>query len=254
MPKLLKFLAFDTSTDRMSVAVTDGVRVWQHSGPGGAQASTTLIPAILALLAESGMALGEMDAVVFGRGPGSFTGLRTACAVAQGLAFGASHGAGIAVLPIDTLMAVAEEARFQQAGATAPADAPVTVTALLDARMDEMYVQSYEFGRGLCTPLKHCELIRPENLLLEPSARLLAGNVFDVYAARLPAGLAALPCVAAFPTATALLRLAPALAAAGQCVPAAQALPLYVRDKVAQTTDERAQAKAKTALAAALER
>ena len=57
MPQFLKFLAFDTSTDRMSVAVTDGVRSWQHSGPGGAQASTTLIPAILALLAEAGLAL-----------------------------------------------------------------------------------------------------------------------------------------------------------------------------------------------------
>ncbi|MEO6320956.1 MAG: tRNA (adenosine(37)-N6)-threonylcarbamoyltransferase complex dimerization subunit type 1 TsaB [Polaromonas sp.] len=244
MPKPLKFLAFDTSTDRMSVAVTDGARVWQHDGPGGAQASTTLIPAILALLAESGLALGEMDAIAFGRGPGSFTGLRTACAVAQGLAFGANHGAGIAVLPIDTLMAVAEEARFQQAGAMASTQAPLTIMALLDARMDEMYVQSYEFNSGLCTSILHCELIRPENLVPGPSAQLLAGNVFGVYAGRLPAGLAALPCVHALPTATALLRLAPALAAAGQCVDAGQALPLYVRDKVAQTTEERAQIKA----------
>ena len=244
MPKPLKFLAFDTSTDRMSVAVTDGARVWQHDGPGGAQASTTLIPAILALLAESGLALGEMDAIAFGRGPGSFTGLRTACAVAQGLAFGANHGAGIAVLPIDTLMAVAEEARFQQAGAMAATNAPLTIMALLDARMDEMYVQSYEFNSGSCAPILHCELIRPENLVPGPSAQLLAGNVFGVYAGRLPAGLAALPCVHALPTATALLRLAPALAAAGQCVDAGQALPLYVRDKVAQTTEERAQIKA----------
>ncbi|MBH2020425.1 MAG: tRNA (adenosine(37)-N6)-threonylcarbamoyltransferase complex dimerization subunit type 1 TsaB [Burkholderiales bacterium] len=244
MPKPLKFLAFDTSTDRLSVAVTDGARVWQHGGPGGAQASTTLIPAILALLAESGMGLGEMDAIAFGRGPGSFTGLRTACAVAQGLAFGANHGAGIPVLPIDTLMAVAEEARFQQAGLMASGDAPFTITALLDARMDEMYVQSYEFSSGLYTSVKGCELIRPENLAHGASARLLAGNVFGVYAGRLPAGLAALPCIDALPTATALLRLAPALAAAGQCIHAALALPLYVRDKVAQTTDERAQIKA----------
>ena len=251
MPKFLKFLAFDTSTDRMSVAVTDGARVWQHSGPGGAQASTTLIPAVLALLAESGMALDEIEAIAFGRGPGSFTGLRTACAVAQGLAFGANHGAGIPVLPIDTLMAVAEEARFQQAGAMTADEAPLRITALLDARMDEMYVQSYEFNSGLCTSIKGCELIRPENLVPGPAVRLLAGNVFGVYAGRLPAALAALPCVEAFPTATALLRLAPALAAAGQCVEAALALPLYVRDKVAQTTDERARIKAALAAAAA---
>ena len=244
MPKPLKFLAFDTSTDRMSIAVTDGARVWQHTGPGGAQASTTLIPVILALLAESGLALGEMDAIVFGRGPGSFTGLRTACAVAQGLAFGANHGAGIAVLPIDTLAAVAEEARFQRFGALADGDAPLTVTALLDARMDEMYVQSYEFRSGLCTSIKGCALIRPENLVPGVAVQLLAGNVFGVYADRLPASLAGLDCAEAFPTAAALLRLAPALAAAGQCIEAALALPLYVRDKVAQTTDERARAKA----------
>ena len=252
MPKLVKFLAFDTSTDLLSVALTDGAQLWQHSGPGGAQASATLIPAILALLAESGLSLGELDGIAFGRGPGSFTGLRTACAVAQGLALGANHGAGIAVLPVDTLMAVAEEARFQQATMT-PDDAPLRITALLDARMDEMYLQSYEFKSGLCTSIKRCELIRPENLVVEPSVQLLAGNVFGVYAGRLPAALAALPCVLALPTAAALLRLAPALAAAGQCVDAALALPLYVRDKVALTTDERArvaQAKADAALAA----
>ena len=250
--KPLKFLAFDTSTDRLSVAVTDGVRVWQHSSPGGALASTTLIPAILGLLADSNMALGDMDAVVFGRGPGSFSGLRTACAVAQGLAFGANQGAGIAVLPVDTLMAVAEEARFQQHGTAVGGAKPITITALLDARMDEMYVQSYEFSSGRCRLVGDCKLIRPENLVPEPLTQLLAGNVFGVYAGRLPVGLAGLACVQAYPTAAALLRLAPALAAAGQCIDAAQALPLYVRDKVAQTIEERArtQADAQTARAA----
>ena len=242
-------LAFDTSTDRLSVALTDGARVWQHSGPGGALASTTLIPAILALLAESGLALGQLDAIVFGRGPGSFTGLRTACSVAQGLAFGARHGVGIPVLPVDTLMAVAEEARFQQTGALTSDATPLRITALLDARMDEMYVQSYEFNSGLCRSILECVLIRPENLVLVPGARLLAGNVFGVYAGRLRVGLAAPPCVEALPTATALLRLAPALVAAGHCVDAALALPLYVRDKVALTTEERAQVKFDSAAA-----
>ncbi|MFC5519740.1 tRNA (adenosine(37)-N6)-threonylcarbamoyltransferase complex dimerization subunit type 1 TsaB [Polaromonas jejuensis] len=251
MPELRKFLAFDTSTDHLSVAVTDGLRVWQHSGPGGAQASTTLIPAVLALLAEAGLSLGALDAIAFGRGPGSFTGLRTACAVAQGLAFGANHGAGIPVLPIDTLMALAEEARFQRAAVTGfTHNTPFRVTALLDARMDEMYMQSYEFNSGVWTSLHDCELIRPENLVPDPAAQLLAGNVFGVYAERLPAGLASLAQAQALPTATALLRLAPALAAAGQCVDAALALPLYVRDKVALTTEERARVKAQAALAA----
>lgn len=252
MPKTYKFLAFDTSTDRLSVALTDGARVWQHSGPGGAQASVTLVPAILALLAEAGLALGALDAVVFGRGPGSFTGLRTACAVAQGLALGANGGAGIPVLPIDTLMALAEEARFARTGVPLPDAAPLAVTALLDARMDEMYVQRYEFKSGLCTPVGGCSLIRPENLVPADGVQLLAGNVFGVYADRLPAAVAALPCAQALPTATALLRLAPALAASGHCVDAARALPLYVRDKVAQTTEERARLKAEAALAAPL--
>ncbi|WP_411886159.1 tRNA (adenosine(37)-N6)-threonylcarbamoyltransferase complex dimerization subunit type 1 TsaB [Polaromonas sp. YR568] len=245
----MKFLAFDTSTDRMSVAVTDGARSWQHSGPGGAQASTTLIPAILALLAEAGLALGELDAIAFGRGPGSFTGLRTACAVAQGLALGANEGAGLPVLPIDTLMAVAEEARFQQFGAAAAAAKPFTVTALLDARMDEMYVQSFEFSGGQCRSLGECELVRPEDFVPDAAADLLAGNVFAVYAGRLPVNLPAQ--TEALPTAAALLRLAPVLAAAGQCVDAALALPLYVRDKVALTTEERERVKAAKLLAEA---
>jgi tRNA threonylcarbamoyladenosine biosynthesis protein TsaB len=234
-----KFLAFDTSTDVMSVAVTNGSRVWQHTGPGGAKASTTLIPVILTLLAEAGLALGDLQAIAFGRGPGSFTGLRTACAVAQGLAFGANGGAGIPVLPIDTLLAVAEEARLQQ-------ESP-HITALLDARMDEMYVQRYACSQGVFTPLDACELMRPEQLQPDAST-LYAGNVFGVYADRLPAGLKTVSCL---PTASAMLRLAPALAASGHGVPAAQALPLYVRDKVAQTTVEREVAKSLKLLAAA---
>ena len=227
MPPNSSFLAFDTSTDVMSIALTDGGRVWQHTGPGGAKASTTLIPAILALLADAGMALGDLQAIAFGRGPGSFTGLRTACAVAQGLAFGANGGAGVPVLPIDTLLTVAEGARLQQESAH--------ITALLDARMDEMYVQRYACSHGVLTALGECELLRPEHLEVD-EATLYAGNVFEVYQGRLPEGLNHASCL---PTATAMLRLAPGLAASGHCVPAAQALPLYVRDKVALTTTER---------------
>ena len=244
------FLAFDTSTDVMSVALTDGVRVWQHTGPGGAKASTTLIPTILSLLSEADLALGDLQAIAFGRGPGSFTGLRTACAVAQGLAFGANHGEGIPVLPIDTLMALAEEARLQNPSThttlphtTGPHTTVPHITALLDARMDEMYVQRFACDQGVLSPLGDGELIRPEDLAAD-GATLYAGNVFEVYRGRLPEGLNSLTCLPCLPTATAMLRLAPRLAAGGQCVPAAQALPLYVRDKVALTTTEREQLKA----------
>ena len=238
----MKLLAFDTSTDNMSVAVSDGLRVWQHTGPGGAQASSTLIPAIFGLLAQAGLALAELDALVFGRGPGSFTGLRTACSVAQGLAFGAR----LPVLPLDTLLALAEEARFAQQGA-APVD--LQLTALLDARMNEMYVQRFGFADGRWTAPAPCTLIRPEALQPDAGTALLAGNVFSVYADRLPVFPDQLPRVTALPTATALLRLAPALLAAGHGVPADQALPLYVRDKVALTTEERARVKAAQTLA-----
>lgn len=249
---LFRCLAFDTSTDVMSVALTDGVQLWQHTGPGGAKASTTLIPVAMALLAEAGLTLDALDAIAFGQGPGSFTGLRTACAVAQGLAFGAGQGRGVPVLPIPTLWALAEEARFQLAsqGLAAP-----RITALLDARMDEMYVQHFDAPGATtpCQPSSGVRMIRPENLTLGDALDahgVLAGNVFGVYAQRLP-DLAGLRCVEARPTASAMLRLAPALAASGHCVPADQALPLYVRDKVAQTTAERARAKADKLAAAA---
>lgn len=240
MPKSLQLLAFDTSTDRLSIAVTHGQRVWQHSGAGGAQASTTLIPAILALLDEAGLTLDALDALVFGRGPGSFTGLRTACAVVQGLAFGARHGAGLPVLPVDTLMAVADEARSQPAGHDSDAaGGPLIVTALLDARMDELYVQSFIFEGQAVRPLDACMLVQPDAFTPAPGAALLAGNVFEAYGTRLPPDAPGQRRVSAWPTATALLRLAPGLLAAGHAVDAAHALPLYVRDKVAFTTAER---------------
>ena len=236
-----RFLAFDTSTERMSIAVCDGARLWQHEGPGAAQSSTTLIPAVMQLMADAGLQLAQLDAIAFGRGPGSFTGLRTACAVAQGLAL----GAGVPVLPIDTLAALAEEARLAWQQANAGAALPTQLTAVLDARMDEMYVQHFSLAGSAYQSLGPCCLVRPEALALPQvgGGLLLAGNVFSVYAGRLPAlpeGSAALTLL---PTASSMLRLAPALLAAGQARPADQALPLYVRDKVAQTTDERAQAK-----------
>lgn len=243
----MKLLAFDTSTELMSVAVQDTLdgtpRIWQHSGPGGALTSASLIPCIERLMAQAQLRYEQLDAIAFGSGPGSFTGLRTACAVAQGLAFGAN----VPVLPIDTLLAVAEEARHQQGAGLAGCQ----VLALLDARMDEMYVAGYAFDRGHWRQTRDDGLVRPEDLVYE-AHWLLAGNVFAAYGARLPgprsgADAGQAPSVtgqtlriAALPCAGALLRLAPALLAAGAAVRAEQALPRYIRDKVAKTTQERA--------------
>jgi tRNA threonylcarbamoyladenosine biosynthesis protein TsaB len=240
-----RWLAFDTSTDVLSLAVARGDRVWTQTLPGGAQSSSGLIPAVLAMLAEADMPLASLTAIVFGRGPGSFTGLRTACAVAQGLAFGVD----IPVLPVDTLLAVAEEARWQRVQAGA-ADADVSVLALLDARMDEVYSAAYQWTATSQTwqGLSALQVSAPDQV--NATAAVLAGNVFEAYGPRLVAG--GERC-AALPTASALLRLAPALWAQGLAVPADQAMPLYIRDKVANTTAEREAMKAQAALAKAAE-
>jgi len=236
-----QWLALETSTDTLSLAVARGAQTWTHTSAGGALTSTHMIPQTLALLKQADLALTDLQAVVFGRGPGAFTGLRTACSVAQGLAFGAN----LPVLPIDTLLAVAEEAR--QASIT-----PVTrVLAVMDARMEQVYVAAYDYDtqsgwRCVQAP----ELHSPESLHWPadwlPDSFMAAGNAWPVYAGRWPVALSA-PQVTALPTAAALLRLAPAAWAQGAAVPPEEALPLYIRDKVAQTTDERMHIKAQQA-------
>lgn len=249
----MNLLAFDTGTERMSIAVccthNGQTRTWQHDATGGAQASTGLIASILDLLQQAQLPLKSLDSICFGAGPGSFTGLRTACSVAQGLAFGAN----VPVLPMDSLLAVAQEAQLCD-----PTLAELgVVTALLDARMNELYAATYAFHEGRWVTLQESCLIAPEALggyltTLQSKVQGLGpwsvvGNVFDEYAAVLR-GLVGVetpyPCITALPTARALLRLAPAALARGEAVDAAQAVPRYVRDKVAQTTQERVAAKA----------
>lgn len=220
----MNLLAFDTSTERLSLAVQRGAGApLEREAPGGAQASAALIPHVLELLAASGLGVPDVAAIVFGAGPGSFTGLRTACSVAQGLAL----GAGVPVLPVETLLAVADEARV-----LAGCD---RVLALLDARMGELYAARYEHRGGAWERLGAITLGPPEAIRAE-AGWTLAGNVFAACGDRLPD---AAPRVHALPRAAALLRVAPGLLARGLAVPASQALPLYVRDKVAQTTAER---------------
>lgn len=224
----LQWLAFDTSTEVLSIGVAAKGHTDVRTLAGGAQSSATLIPTAMEMLSQAGVGLPQLDAIVFGRGPGSFTGLRTACAVAQGLAFGAD----ILVLPVDTLLAVAEEARVL-AGVN---DQPLTVLAMLDARMDEVYSAAWDWDGQRWTLRQPLQVGGPQHVLLPDAPRvLLAGNAFEAYGERLPAG----ERVQALPTAAALLRLAPSLFADGHAVPAEQAMPLYIRDKVAQTTAER---------------
>lgn len=229
----MRLLAFDTSTEHLSIALQAGTSVFTHDGAGGAQASHTLIPAIQELMMQARVGLDELDAIVFGRGPGSFTGLRGACAVAQGLAFGARGGRGVAVLPVDTLLAVAEDARATH-GCT-------QVLAVLDARMGEVYAMRCAWrGEASGWQAEGEVQLAPPEAVVAPQGYTVAGNARGAYDGRLAPGASH---VDALPTAAALLRLAPALLAAGAAVRAADALPLYVRDKVAQTTAERVAAR-----------
>lgn len=226
---MVALLAFDTSGERMHVGVSARGGVWLADEAGGARASAQLLPCVQRLLRDAGIGVHELDAVAFGRGPGAFTGLRCACSTAQGLAW----GAGLPVLPIDTLVAVAEDARTR-VGA-------VDVWVAMDARMGETYAARYRWSGtewltrvapGLYTP----EALRAQ-CLAHPSA-WLAGSALRAFSERLH-------CVStkadadALPTAGALLVCAKAAWSRGDVADAAAAIPLYLRDKVAFTTAER---------------
>ncbi len=254
-----KVLALDTSTDRMSIALgaAGQLPLAIHEAEGGAQASATLLPTVRRLLAEQGWRIAELDAIAFGCGPGAFTGLRTACAVVQGLAVAGRPG-GIPVIPVHTLLAVAQAGltHWQQTRGPWPGG---FITAALDARMDEMYVADVAVepvaGVGEAWTLR---LIRPAALYAPEALATgkgwpigggsppvcIAGNAGPLYAERWPVGWRDVPQLPAWPTAAAVLRLSGALWAEGAAVQAADAQPLYVRDKVAQTTEERERLKA----------
>jgi len=233
----MKLLAIETSTDRLSLAVQHGKRHWTFEGTGGAQSSATLIPAIMALMRQANLTLPGLNAIAFGRGPGAFTGLRTACAVAQGLALGAS----LPVLPIDTLLCVAEAARgsYQR------------VLVLIDARMQQVYAAAYEWQNQHWQCVQAPQLRQPEAVVLPEGWALpncvIAGNALTSpdlqdrlgHLNAPPAQTAAL-----WPQATAMLRLAHVAWLRGDAVDADQALPLYLRDHVALTTAERVALKA----------
>ena len=269
MTEILKFLAFETSTEMMSVAVSRGTQTWHHHGVGGPNASAQLIPVIQELLSQAELTLNDLSALVIGHGPGSFTGLRTACSVAQGLAMGAN----LKVIQIDTLMAVAEDARLQLYLARTEQPSTQQIGVLMDARMSEVYAGAYEWQAESSEwqsilPLQVGPpemMVKALNSVSKP-CDVWAGNGWEVYKDRLSlrsemnaeananANANAnrnLPtlCVSAMPHALALLRLAPVQWARGQAVAPDAVQPLYIRDKVAQTTAEREAIKASKMIA-----
>ncbi len=231
-------LALDTATEVVHLALVVGEEVRALAVEGGAQASSSTLPALQKLLADAGLAWSQLDAIAFGRGPGAFTGLRTACSLAQGLALAAD----CPVISLDTLMAVAEDARQADPSVWAEGD---TLWVAQDARMGELYVAAYRWlgthwqadtDPGLWALGVARE--RWDDGAAGAARRRIAGNALLAHPATF-AGLRAASWPQAAPRGAALAALATRAWSRGEVVDAALALPLYVRDKVAQTTAER---------------
>jgi tRNA threonylcarbamoyladenosine biosynthesis protein TsaB len=239
---MTRLLALDSSTEQLAVAVACGDARWTRVVEGGALASARMLPLALEALADCGIGVQQLDAVAFGAGPGAFTGLRCACAVAQGLAF----GAGIPVVAVDSLMLVAEDARALLQGADRRA-----VWVAMDARMDEVYAALYapdamRWRIEAAPAIYTLEALAARWRAHPPD--VVVGTGVQAFAERLPLG-AAITQAHTDDRAAALLRLALQLHADGLGVDAAQAMPLYLRDKVALTTAEREAARAGTGAA-----
>jgi tRNA threonylcarbamoyladenosine biosynthesis protein TsaB len=230
-------LAIETSSELAScalfnseaVSTTAANPVLSRETSGVRTHSQSVLPMVQELLREAGVRLADCDAIAFGAGPGSFTGVRTACGVAQGLAF----GAGLPVLPMVTLEAMAQDCRTR----TGAAD----VLAVLDARMNEVYWAQYRYADGGWIEIVPPSLCAPQDVAPQPAQGLAAcGNGFAAYPEAFAGKDFAANAIAdMLPHARDLAVLGAAALAAGLAVPADQAQPLYLRNKVAYTSAER---------------
>jgi tRNA threonylcarbamoyladenosine biosynthesis protein TsaB len=217
----VNILALDTSTEACSAAIwTDGTVTERFES--GNQHSGRILAMVDELLAESGFALARFDAIAFGRGPGSFTGLRIGAGVAQGLAFGAD----IPVTPVSSLAALAQ-------GVDAP-----RVLAAFDARMNQVYSGAYVRNAQGIVELAGIEsVVTPSDMPLpEGNNWLGAGNGWDLHHAALLQRLGGRVAdwrKQVHPRARDVAQLGAVAVQAGQAIAAEQALPVYVRDDVA---------------------
>jgi tRNA threonylcarbamoyladenosine biosynthesis protein TsaB len=231
-----KILALDTSTQACSVALSINGEVREDFRDIPRQHTQLLLPMVQQILADAGLTLQQLDGIAFGRGPGSFTGLRICTGVVQGLALGAE----LPVAPISTLAALAWQAREEH-----QADG---VLAALDARMDELYWGAYRFEPGALTPTllgdeRVCPAERVERI--EPSllaqGRWVGYGTGWCYRDRLPAALqnaVVLIEPQREPRASAIAKLGAVVIEAGQGVLPEHALPVYLRDNVAKKKGE----------------
>lgn len=223
----MKILALETSTEYCSVALwQDGV-VTSKSEHVGQKHSEILMLMLDALLKDASIKLAQLDGIAFGAGPGSFTGVRIACGVSQGLALGAN----LPVIGIGTLQAVAEGTGQNK------------VIAALDARMAEVYFAVYEKRDDrwitVCEP---CLCLPQETPTVKGAGWQAAGSGFATHGTLLQArydGQISAIDAACVPQASAIAKLAAPQFIAGLGVDAALAMPLYLRDKVALKTSER---------------
>lgn len=223
----MHILAIESSTDMLSVALFADGSVIEREGGRGRSHSDLVLPLVRGLLGDAGLDLAALDGIAFGAGPGSFTGLRLACGVAQGLSF----GAGLRVLGVSSLEAMALDAGGEK------------VYVCVDARMKEAYCAAYRIARGDVEAVIGPVVASPGQAPLpEGTGWLGCGNGFQTYGEALRerfagriGGIDAL----AVPRASAVARLAAQRFARGEAVDVALAAPLYVRDKVALTTTER---------------
>ena len=219
----MRFAAFETSTEWCSVALwTDG-EICAIEERAGNRHGELVLPMLERLAASAGSTIPALDAVAFGAGPGSFTGLRIACGVAQGIAF----ARGLPVVGISTLEAIAEESGAAR------------VVACLDARMHEVYYAALEKAAGRWREVIAAQCVAPAQAPLPPGTGWTGcGNGFaaygDVFRGRFSTMQAEI-----HPSAVAIARLAAPRLAAGEGVDAALAAPVYLRDKVALTSEER---------------
>jgi len=232
-------LAVETSTEWCSVALgraasNGAIECFSRHEHTGARSSSRVLPAVGEVLAEAGIRLADCAAIAFGAGPGSFTGLRTACGVTQGLAF----GAGLPVIPVNVLMACAESART----GTPPLPSGTSVLVALDARMDEAYAATFRWddGTGEWHMQGALQAAAPEAVAQPEGDFWIAGNASEVFGERLAVATHAGRVVPeAMPNARAMVTIGLRALARGETIDAADAMPIYVRNKVAQTIAER---------------
>jgi tRNA threonylcarbamoyladenosine biosynthesis protein TsaB len=223
----VKILAVETSTEYCSVALWQDGAVRERSELVGQKHSELLIAMLDELLKHAGVNISQLDGIAFGKGPGSFTGVRIACGVAQGLALGSN----LKVVGVCTLQALAKACGHDK------------VIAALDARMGEIYLAVYEKqGDEWKVVIEPCLCKIEHAPALEGDGWFGAGSGFAVNEAALAAqytGQLSGVDARLMPQASAVAQLAAIEFAQGNAVDAALALPLYLRDKVALKTRER---------------